>query len=132
MKFASIRMITDDPQQVVQFYEQVTGVSAVWPAPVFAELRLPSCTIAFGAAQTAQLFNNAARPADNHTVIIEFQVDDVDKEYERLKTLASEWVQEPTTMPWGNRSILFRDPDGNLVNLFTPVTEEAIKRFSSQ
>ena len=132
MKFASIRMITDDPQRVVQFYEQVTGVSAVWPAPVFAELRLPSCTIAFGAAQTAQLFNNAARPADNHTVIIEFQVDDVDKEYERLKTLASEWVQEPTTMPWGNRSILFRDPDGNLVNLFTPVTEEAIKRFSSQ
>jgi hypothetical protein len=33
-------------------------------------------------------------------------------------------------MPWGNRSILFRDPDGNLVNLFTPVTEEAIERFS--
>jgi hypothetical protein len=29
-------------------------------------------------------------------------------------------------MPWGNRSILFRDPDGNVVNLFTPVTAEAI------
>ena len=57
---------------------------------------------------------------------------DVDKEYERLKTLVTEWAQEPTTMPWGNRSILFRDPDGNLVNLFTPVTEEAIKRFGSQ
>ncbi len=132
MRFASIRMITDDPQRVVRFYEQVTGVSAVWPAPVFAELRLPSCTIAFGHAQTAQLFENAARPADNHTLIIEFQVDDVDKEYERLKTLVSEWVQEPTTMPWGNRSVLFRDPDGNLVNLFTPVTEEAIKRFTGQ
>jgi hypothetical protein len=24
-----------------------------------------------------------------------------------------------------------RDPDGNLVNLFTPVTEEAVKKFSS-
>ncbi len=34
-------------------------------------------------------------------------------------------------MPWGNRSILFTDPDGNLVDLFTPVTEEAIKRSSS-
>jgi hypothetical protein len=32
-------------------------------------------------------------------------------------------------MPWGNRSILFRDPDGNLVNLFTPVAEDAVKRF---
>jgi hypothetical protein len=41
----------------------------------------------------------------------------------------SEWVQQPTTMPWGNRSILFSDPDGNLVNYFTPVTEDAIKKF---
>ena len=65
-------------------------------------------------------------------MIIEFQVDDIDKEYERLKTLVSEWVQEPTTMPWGNRSMLFRDPDRNLVNLFAPFTEEATKRFSSQ
>jgi hypothetical protein len=32
-------------------------------------------------------------------------------------------------MPWGNRSILFRDPDGNLVNFFTPVTEYARSKF---
>ena len=95
----------------------------------FAEVHLPSCTIAFGHTQTAQLFNNSARPADNHSVIIEFLVEDVDKEFERLRGLVSEWVQEPTTMPWGNRSILFRDPDGNLVNLFSPVTEDAMKRF---
>ena len=31
-------------------------------------------------------------------------------------------------MPWGNRSLLFRDPDGNLVNFFTPVTEDVIAR----
>jgi len=132
MDFASIRMITDDLEPVVQFYEQLTGVPAARLAPVFAELHLPSCTIAFGHAQTAQLFKNAARPADNHTVIIKFRVDDVDKEYDRLKTLVTEWVLEPTTMPWGNRSILFRDPDGNLVNLFTPVTEQAINRSSSR
>ena len=47
------------------------------------------------------------------------------------RRVVGDWVQEPTTMPWGNRSILFRDPDGNLVNLFAPVTEEAIKKFSS-
>ncbi|MBV9171909.1 MAG: hypothetical protein JOZ81_17690 [Chloroflexi bacterium] len=43
--------------------------------------------------------------------------------------LVSDWVQQPSTMPWGNRSILFRDPHGNLVNLFTPVREDAIKKF---
>ena len=40
-------------------------------------------------------------------------------------------LYEPTIMPWGNCSILFRDPDGNLVNLFTPVTPEAIERVGA-
>ncbi|MGI9146167.1 MAG: VOC family protein [Chloroflexota bacterium] len=131
MDLASIRMITDDLEHVVQFYERVTGVSAVRYTPVFAELVLSSCTLAIGHTQTAQLFgSDSARPADNHTIIIEFHVEDVDREYARLKPLVSNWVQEPTTMPWGNRSILFRDPDGNLINFFTPVTEEAIKKLS--
>jgi catechol 2,3-dioxygenase-like lactoylglutathione lyase family enzyme len=127
----SLRMITDDVDRTVQFYEQITGAAAVRYTPVFAELVMPSCTLAIGHTQTTQLFGqDSARPADNHTVIIEFRVDDVDGEYQRLKPLVTEWVQAPTTMPWGNRSILFRDPDGNLVNLFTPVTEDAIKKFS--
>ncbi|WP_436664159.1 VOC family protein [Alicyclobacillus acidoterrestris] len=130
MKFASVRMITDDLDRLVEFYEKVTGVSATRPAPVFAELCLPSFTLAIGHSQTVQLFGaNSARAADNHSVIIEFCVDNVDAEYTRLKPLVDEWVQEPTTMPWGNRSAIFRDPDGNLVNLFAPVTEEAIERF---
>jgi predicted enzyme related to lactoylglutathione lyase len=127
----SIRMITDDLGRVIQFYEQVTGVEAVRYTPMFAELIMPSFTLAIGHTQTTQMFGEgSARPADNHTIIIEFRVDDVDSEYERLKPLVSDWVQEPTTMPWGNRSILFRDPDGNLVNFFTPVTEDAIKKFN--
>jgi hypothetical protein len=26
-------------------------------------------------------------------------------------------------MPWGNRSMLFRDPDGNPINLFKPLAK---------
>jgi catechol 2,3-dioxygenase-like lactoylglutathione lyase family enzyme len=129
MDLASVRIITDNVDSMVEFYENVTGVPANRPAPVFAELRFPSCTLALGHTSTAALFNDAACPAQNQTAIIEWVVDDVDAEYERLKPIVIEWEQEPTLMPWGNRSILFRDPDGNLVNLFTPVTDSAIKRF---
>lgn len=133
MNFASVRIITDDVDRLVEFYETVMGVSAERPAPVFAELVVPSCTLAIGHSQTVQLFGaGSAVAANNHTVILEFRVHDVDAEYERLKSFINEWVKEPTTMPWGNRAVLFRDPDGNLVNLFTPVTEEAIKRFSAR
>lgn len=62
--------------------------------------------------------------------IIEFLVDNVDDEYERIKELTTDIIQQPTTMPWGNRSLLFCDPDGNLINFFTPVSAEAIKKFS--
>ena len=131
MDFVSIRMITDDLERAVSFYEKVTGVAAVRHTPVFAEVAFPSFTLAIGHTQTVQLFGEgSARAADNHSVVIEFKVDDVDLEFDRLQSIVSEWVQQPTTMPWGNRSLLFRDPDGNLVNLFTPVTEDAIRKFS--
>ena len=129
MDLVSIRMITDDLGRVVQFYEQVTGVEAVHYTPVFAELIMPSFTLAIGHTQTTQLFGEgSARPADNHTIIIEFRVDDVDSEYQKLRELSVDFVNEPTTQPWGNRSLLFRDPDGNLINFFTPITAEALSR----
>jgi catechol 2,3-dioxygenase-like lactoylglutathione lyase family enzyme len=127
----SLRIITDDLERLVGFYERVTGVAGTRYTPVFAELAFPSFTLAIGHTDTTQLFGaDSARPAANRSAIIEFRVDDVDREYERLQPIVSEWVQAPTTMPWGNRSMLFRDPDGNLVNLFTPVTQDAIKKFA--
>jgi hypothetical protein len=29
------------------------------------------------------------------------------------------WLLPPTTQPWGNRSMIFRDPARNLVNVFS-------------
>ncbi|HEY0777430.1 MAG TPA: VOC family protein [Gemmatirosa sp.] len=133
MNFASVRVITDDVPQLVRFYEQALGLAPTWYTEDFAELATPSCTLAVGSARTMQLFGaGAARPADNHTAILEFHVDDVDREYERLRGVVGEFVQGPTTQPWGNRSVLFRDPDGNLINLFTPVSPAAIQKYTAQ
>jgi catechol 2,3-dioxygenase-like lactoylglutathione lyase family enzyme len=130
MNFVSLRVITDDIKRLVQFYEELTGLHARWLTEEFAELPIGSCTLAIGSKRTMDLFGaGAARPADNHTAILELMVDDVDHEFERLKAVVKEFVQEPTTQPWGNRSLLFRDPDDNLINLFTPVGEQAKKKY---
>ena len=132
MNFVSIRIITADIKRLARFYEQITGISVTMYTEDFGELKTPTCTLPIGSTRTLQLFGgDVARPADNHTAIIEFRVDNVDHEYERLKKVCSEFVQEPTTMPWGNRSLLFRDLDGNLINFFTPVSAEAIKKFNT-
>jgi uncharacterized glyoxalase superfamily protein PhnB len=96
-----------------------------------AELTTSSATLAIASTRTVPLFApGAARPADNNTVIIEYLVDDVDGVHQNLAGFVEDFVNEPTTMPWGNRSLLFRDPDGNLVNFFTPVTPAAIAKFA--
>ena len=135
MNLLSIRIITANFDSLVKFYEQVTGISMVRYTPDFAELKTPTATIAIGSTRTLQVFggDEVAQPAQNRSVIIEFRVNDVEKDYERLEGyLQNNIVQKPTTMPWGNKSLLFPDPDGNLVNFFTPVTPEAIAKFDEK
>jgi catechol 2,3-dioxygenase-like lactoylglutathione lyase family enzyme len=130
VKFVSIRIITDNIARLVEFYERVTGVRASWGNENFAELSTGSATLAIASTRTVPLFGpGAAEPAANRSVIIEFIVDDVDSVYASLTDYVEEFVNQPTTMPWGNRSLLFRDPDGNLVNFFTPVTRAAKEKF---
>ena len=130
MNFVSIRIITDNVARLVEFYERITGVQASWGNEDFAELRTASATLAIASTRTVPLFGpGAAEPAANRSVIIEFIVDDVDSVYARLTSYVENFVIQPTTMPWGNRSLLFRDPDGNLVNFFTPVTQVAKEKF---
>ena len=135
MQFSSIRIITADVRRLIQFYELATGMAVTQYTDDFAELRTPLATLAIASTRTLSLFGDdqLATAASNHSVIIEFQVDDVDSNYQKLVDGFHDAVVQPsTTMPWGNRSLLLRDPDGNLLNFFTPVTPEAIKRFGGQ
>lgn len=131
MKLTSLRIITRNIRQSVQFYEKAIGIKAQWYTEDFAEIPAGSVILAIGSTRTMKMFSeNFTEMPGYKSAIIEFLVDDVDQEYERIKTITNDIVQTPVTMPWGNRSLLFCDPDGNLINFFTPVSEEAIKKFS--
>jgi predicted enzyme related to lactoylglutathione lyase len=131
MNLVSIRIITDDIKNLVAFYERVTEIKATFYTEDFAELKTQCATLAIGSTRTLQFFGGeaVAQAAHNRTAVIEFMVENVAADYDRLNDLHHRVVQEPTLMPWGNQSLLLRDPDGNLVNLFTPSTPEAIRKF---
>ena len=132
MKFASTRLIAADIKRMVAFYEMVTGLSADWLAPVFAEIVTPAATLAIGSAETVALWKEgSAEPGANRTAYIEFQVEDIDADYERLRDKV-QLVHELKTMPWGNKTFQFRDPEGTAVSLYMPATDEAKKRFGSR
>jgi predicted enzyme related to lactoylglutathione lyase len=135
MNLMSVRIITSKVDELINFYEKLTGAVANRYTPDFAEIKTQKATLAIGSVRTLQFFGgeSVAQPACNRSVIIEFMVEDVQQRFDELSELlqGEHLVQPPTLMPWGNKSLLLRDPDGNLVNLFTPATAEAIEKFNS-
>ncbi len=122
MKLSSVRLVTKDVPALAAFYREITGVAPVGNAD-FVELRMPGSTLAICSQRSVDMSNAGALSAGaNRSSILEFQVDDVDAERSRLDATLGKLVQEPTDQPWGNRSMLFRDPDGNLINFFTPAS----------
>src|SRR6478735_12209116 len=115
MKFAYARLVTADVSMLADFYAVILGVLPLG-SDEYAELQTEGCVLAIVSKRSIDIFSaGAAEPAANRSVILDFQVDDVDGHRSRLEGIVS-IVLEPTDQPWGNRSMLFRDPDGNLVN----------------
>ncbi len=54
MNLASIRIITANIKDLVNFYEQVTGQPLIQYTPDFAELQTSSATLAIGSTNTLQ------------------------------------------------------------------------------
>lgn len=120
MKFASVRVVTRNLEGLVEFYQRLSGIEATRPADGFAEMRFEGTVLAISSEQLIQRFNaGAAIAAANQSAILEFEVADVDAVFERMNALGTLVVMPTTLMPWGNRSLLLRDPDGNLVNVFS-------------
>lgn len=121
MKLASTRIVTKNVPALAAFYEKITQIPPVG-TDTYVEIRTPGSVLAIADEESVKRNNaGAAIAASNHTMILEFEVADVDVERARLSSFITHWVLEPTNQPWGNRSMLFRDPDGNLINFYTPI-----------
>ena len=115
-------LITNDVMRLMEFYRRVLRMPPKTAGADYAEFPTRGGVLAIFSAEAQEKYiPGSAEPATNRSAILEFRVEDVDKEYAILKSFVKVWVKPPTTQPWGTRSIYFRDPDGNLVDFFAPV-----------
>jgi predicted enzyme related to lactoylglutathione lyase len=120
MRLRHARIVTEDVPTLARFYRLVTGITPTG-SDDYLEFITPEG--AFAISSQRKMMGHAASatlPATNRSMVLDFEVEDVDKERARLHGIVKQFVLEPTNQPWGNRSMLFRDPDGNLINFFTP------------
>jgi predicted enzyme related to lactoylglutathione lyase len=114
------RLVTEDVEKLTHFYRMLTGATPEVFSAGYVEFQHNPCAgLAIVGAAVARVYGKGVvSAAENRSLVLDFQVDDVDAEYARLKSSIETWVQPPTDLPWGNRAMLFRDPDGNLINMF--------------
>ena len=133
MELVQCRFVTDDVAGLAGFYARLMGGPAALNE-YYVEIQAGPASVGFSRRRFTEADGQAA-PGGQATpggqaagsqasgrrdeIILDFVVDDVDAEYPRIAALGVDWVMPPTTQPWGNRSMIFRDPSGNLVNVFS-------------
>jgi predicted enzyme related to lactoylglutathione lyase len=125
MKISLASVHVDNPDKAFRFYTDVLGfVGRMYvPEAQLAIVASPDEPDGTGlllepndnpiARSYQEALHNQGIPA------IVFGVEDVQKEYERLKGLGVAFKQEPATTPWGTQAV-FDDTCGNYIQLHRP------------
>jgi catechol 2,3-dioxygenase-like lactoylglutathione lyase family enzyme len=122
-RLTHICLFADDLEKLVSWYATLLDAEPTITDGIYAEIATTTPILAFfSSAAHNQLAPETAHPGLNANAILEFEVRDVDAEYRSVVRSRQDIVKPPTTQSWGNRSCYLRDPQGNLISLYTRLT----------
>jgi len=121
MDLVQCRIVTDDVEGLAGFYARLLDVPTALNE-YYVEIQTRAASVGFSRRRFTEHRDADGPPAPGtgrrDGIILDFLTDDVDSEHRRIAALGVDWVLPPTIQPWGNRSMMFRDPAGNLINVF--------------
>lgn len=121
---------TEKLQESKEFYMKHFGFKLVYESSWYIELLSPSLEVGVSFTlpqrEEGEFFNGKG-------LILSFEVDDVDAEYERLKQAGLNIYQELQDKPWGERSFVVDDPAKVHIYIYKtiPATPEYQKVYDS-
>lgn len=129
------RLLVADFEKTFRFYRDIVGLPTT-----HSESSGPYAEFELGGDKYLGLFDRALmleaigetpaspRSPDDHALLC-ISVEDVDDEARRLQGLGVELAAPPTDHePWGMRTVHVRDPEGNLVEFYGPLSAGATPR----
>jgi catechol 2,3-dioxygenase-like lactoylglutathione lyase family enzyme len=115
-------IFTRDMTAMRRFYEDVLGLSLRRKlGPAWIEYDLGVNTLALSGK--GGRFDDPAPPPGALSLQIAFRVEvhEVDGWADMLAAKGIAIVDPPTDQPWGHRTLFFRDPDGNVVEIYADI-----------
>jgi len=123
LELVQSRIVTDDVARLAAFYAGLVQAEAVLN-DYYVEVPTGAISVGFSRRHFTEYREDQTAcpgcPQHRAQIILDFRACDVDAEYRRIAGLGVDWLTLPTTQPWGNRAMIFRDPEGNLINVFSP------------
>ena len=119
MKFSNVRFLVKDFAKCFKFYSEQLGLEPAWgdENSGYAYFK-----VADGIEGFALFVSDWMAPSVGNA---DKELDNVDDTYRALKEKGVIFVNEPTDMvDWGSRTVLLRDPEDNLIELFSPLAPE--------
>jgi catechol 2,3-dioxygenase-like lactoylglutathione lyase family enzyme len=124
VKLTHVCLITPQFAAMQEFYRRLLHQEPKQFQKDYVEFQIPGAIVSlYEEASFAQTVPAGVPKPGTGGMMLEIQVPNVDREYERLHSLGLKinFILPPTTFPWGNRSTYLKDPDGNLVNIYSLV-----------
>ena len=128
MHLSYVRVLVDRFAEAFRFYRDVMGFEVIMGdgCDIYAEYRVgPATRLALVARQVIAAVPGVgaeAGPAAPERFMLVFETDDVDKQAAALKGCGVTLVAEPADRPdWSVRTAHLRDPEGNLIEINTPM-----------
>jgi predicted enzyme related to lactoylglutathione lyase len=126
LELAQVRFVSIAIEPLAAFYAALLGISV----PLNEHyLEMPAGPASIGFSQvgfTEDCGPHAGPPTSlppqQREIILDLIADDIDAEHARIDALGVSWVMPPTTQPWHRRSMIFRDPQGHLINVSSSTT----------
>ena len=115
-EFTGISILSENVARLAEFYGKLLQIE-VDLDDVFVEIGRQGYELSIYSKESADsaMGFDFSRYWGSGNIAIEFHVDDVDEEFERLKKMGVDFIKPPTTYPEGNRMMHFRDLDGNII-----------------
>lgn len=121
MKFRGTLIVVKDCRRALKFYQDMFGFELIRDNDGNMEL---SGDLYLQESEYWEKFTEKSVIAKNNSAELYFEEPDIEDFVEKLRKLypETEFVNELMTHSWGQQVVRFYDPDGNLIEVGTPVS----------
>lgn len=107
-------LLVEDFNKSLAFYKNTLGLEVSSMDGKFADFKLEGTSLALFEKEAASSMFPKEHMGKGGGVILAFQVGDVEKTCEELRSKGIEIFEGPKKTPWGQTVAYFKDPDENI------------------